>query len=207
LQILSEIEDAEQAAQVLQSRPRGVLRLNTSHSMRAVIAALIAEYAALYPEVTVHLTATSRILDLVEQGYDLAIWYAAVPHPDLIVRRLASFRAVICASPEYLAKHGRPQHPLELEHHSRLIFYDATYSKDGREWIFSGPDGDFPVRVSGALETNSPDALRGAALRGRDTACPPITAKSPRPKLRARTTPACQIVLSLPLHDNSINVA
>jgi DNA-binding transcriptional LysR family regulator len=47
-----------------------------------------------------------------------------------------------------------------------LIFYDATYSKDGREWIFTGPDGDFPVRVSGALETNSPDALRGAALRG-----------------------------------------
>jgi DNA-binding transcriptional LysR family regulator len=166
VQILSEIEDAEQAAQILQSRPRGVLRLNTSPGIPAVIAPLMAEYAALYPEVTIHLTATSRILDLVEQGYDLALWYAAAPHPDLIVRRLASYRAVICASPDYLAKHGRPQHPSELAHHSCLIFYDATYSKDGREWIFTGPDGDFPVRVSGALETNSPDALRGAALRG-----------------------------------------
>jgi len=166
VQILSEIEDAEQAAQVLQSRPRGVLRLNTSPGIPAVIAPFMAEYATLYPEVTIHLTATSRMLDIVEQGYDLAIWYAAVPDPGLIVRRLASYRAVICASPDYLAKHGQPQHPSELAHHSCLIFYDATYSKGGREWIFTGPDGDFPVHVSGALETNNPDALRGAALRG-----------------------------------------
>jgi DNA-binding transcriptional LysR family regulator len=166
VQILSEIEDAEQAAQVLQSRPRGVLRLNTSPAMPNLINPFITEYANLYPEVTIHLTATSRMLDLVEQGYDLAIWYAAVPEPSLIVRRLASYRAVICASPDYIAKHGRPEHPSDLAKHSCLIFYDATYSKDGKEWIFTGPDGDFPVRVSGALETNSPDALRGAALSG-----------------------------------------
>jgi DNA-binding transcriptional LysR family regulator len=166
VQILSEIEDAEQAAQVLQSRPRGVLRLNTSPGIPAVIAPFIAEYAGLYPEVTLHLTATSRMLDLVEQGYDLAIWYSAVPDPSLIVRRLASYRVALCASPDYLAKHGRPQHPSDLTHHSCLIFYDAPHSKDGKDWIFTGPDGDFPVRVSGTLETNNPDTLKGAALRG-----------------------------------------
>lgn len=166
VQILSEIEDAEQAAQVLQSRPRGVLRVNTSPGIPAVIAPFIAEYANLYPEVTIHLTATSRMLDLVVQGYDLAIWYAAAPDPALIVRRLASYRVVICASPDYLAKHGRPQHPSDLAHHSCLIFYDAPHSKDGKDWIFTGPDGDFPVRVSGTLETNNPDTLKGAALRG-----------------------------------------
>lgn len=166
VQILSEIEDAEQAAQVLQSRPRGVLRLNTSPGIPAVIAPFIAEYATLYPEVTIHLTATSRMLDLVVQGYDLAIWYAAVPDPSLIVRRLASYRVALCASPDYLAKHGRPQHPSDLAHHSCLIFYDSPQSKDGKDWIFTGPDGDFPVRVSGTLETNNPDTLKGAALRG-----------------------------------------
>jgi DNA-binding transcriptional LysR family regulator len=166
VQILSEIEDAEQAAQVLQSRPRGVLRLNTSPGIPAVIAPFIAEYATLYPEVTIRLTATSRMLDLVEQGYDLAIWYAAVPDPSFIVRRLASYRVAICASPDYLAKHGRPQHPSDLAHHSCLIFYDSPQSKDGKDWIFTGPDGDFPVRVSGTLETNNPDTLKGAALRG-----------------------------------------
>jgi DNA-binding transcriptional LysR family regulator len=166
VQILSEIEDAEQAAQVLQSKPRGVLRLNTSPGIPALIAPSLAEYGDLYPDVTVHLTATSRMLDLVEEGFDLAIWYAAAADPGLIVRHLASYRMVICASPEYLAKRGRPKHPSELAKHNSLIFYDATLSKDGRDWLFSGPDGDFSVRLSGTLETNSPIALRAAARLG-----------------------------------------
>jgi DNA-binding transcriptional LysR family regulator len=166
VQILSEIEDAEQAAQVSQSRPRGVLRVNTSPGIPAVIAPFVAEYAGLYPEVTIHLTATSRMLDLVEHGYDLAIWYGAMPDTDLVARRLAPYRTVVCASPDYLAKHGQPQHPSELIHHSCLIYYDATNGKGGKEWMFTSPDGDFPVYVSGALETNNPDALKGAALSG-----------------------------------------
>jgi DNA-binding transcriptional LysR family regulator len=166
VQILSEIEDADEAAQVLQSKPRGVLRLNTSPGIPRVITASITEYSKLYPEVTIHLTATSRMLDLVEEGYDLAIWYAAAPDPSLIIRRLVQYRMAVCASPEYLAKHGRPEHPSELTKHNCLIFYDATHSKDGREWIFTGPDGDFPVRMSGNLETNSPIAFRMACING-----------------------------------------
>jgi DNA-binding transcriptional LysR family regulator len=166
VQILSEIEDADEAAQVLQSKPRGVLRLNTSPGIPMLIAPSIAEYSNLYPEVTIHLTATSRILDLVEEGFDLAIWYAAAADPGLIIRRLVQYRMAVCASPEYLAKHGRPEHPSELTKHNCLIFYDATYSKDGREWAFTGPDGDFPVRMSGNLETNSPIAFRMACVYG-----------------------------------------
>jgi DNA-binding transcriptional LysR family regulator len=166
VQILSEIEDAEEAAQVLQSKPRGILRLNTSPGIPAVIASSIAEYDDLYPDVTVRLTATSRMLDLVEEGYDLAIWYGAAPVSNLIIRRLASYRMVICASPQYLAKHGRPKHPSELADHNSVIFYDATQAKEGKEWTFAGPDGDFQVRFSGNLETNSPIAFRAAALHG-----------------------------------------
>jgi DNA-binding transcriptional LysR family regulator len=166
VQILSEIEDAEEAAQVLQSKPRGLLRLNTSPGIPAAIASSIAEHNDLYPDVTVHLTATSRMLDLVEEGYDLAIWYAAAPDSNLIIRRLAYYRTVICASPEYLAKHGRPKHPSELAKHKTVIFYDAPQGKEGKEWTFTDPDGDFQVRFSGPLETNSPIAFRAAALNG-----------------------------------------
>jgi DNA-binding transcriptional LysR family regulator len=166
VQILSEIENAEEAAQVLQSKPRGILRLNTSPGIPAVIASSIAEYNDLYPDVTIRLTATSRMLDLVEEGFDLAIWYAAAPVSNLIIRRLASYRMVICASPQYLAKHGRPKHPSELTNHNSVIFYDATLAKEGKEWTFTGSKGDFQVRFSGNLETNSPIAFRAAALHG-----------------------------------------
>jgi DNA-binding transcriptional LysR family regulator len=166
VQILSEIENAEEAAQVLQSKPRGILRLNTSPGIPAVIASSIAEYNDLYPDVTIHLTVTSRMLDLVEEGFDLAIWYAGAPVSNLIIRRLASYRMVICASPQYLANHGRPKHPSELTKHNSVIFYDATLAKQGKEWTFTGSKGDFQVRFSGNLETNSPIAFRAAALHG-----------------------------------------
>jgi DNA-binding transcriptional LysR family regulator len=167
VQILSEIENAEEAAQVLQSKPRGILRLNTSPGMPWLIARAVAEYGIRYPDVSVHLAATSRMLDLVEEGYDLAIWYAATPDSGLIVRRIADYRMVVCASPEYLAKHGRPEHPSELTTHNCVSYYDATtLGKGGREWQFTGPDGEFSLQVSGNLETNSGIAFRTAALLG-----------------------------------------
>ena len=167
VQILSEIESAEEAAQVLQSKPRGILRLNTSPGMPRLIARTVAEYGARYPNVTVHFAATSRMLDLVEEGYDLAIWYAATPDPGLIVRRIADYRMVVCASPEYLARHGRPEHPSELVNHNCVIFYDAPMlGRGGKNWQFTGPDGDFSLQVSGNLETNGAIAFRAAALLG-----------------------------------------
>jgi DNA-binding transcriptional LysR family regulator len=167
VQILSEIEHAEEAAQVLQSKPQGILRLNTSPGIPALIARSIAEYAVRYPDVTIHMAATSRMLDLVEEGYDLAIWYATKPDPGLIVRRLADYRMVACASPEYFASHGWPEHPSELTKHNCVIFYDSpTLGRDGREWHFTGPDGEFSLRTSGNLETNSAIAFRRAALLG-----------------------------------------
>jgi DNA-binding transcriptional LysR family regulator len=95
-------------------------------------------------------------------------WYAAVPDdPSLIVRRLAHYRMIICASPEYLAKRGRPKHPSDLTKHNSVTFYDApTLGKQGREWQFTGPDGDFSVQMSGTLETNSFIAWRAAAVHG-----------------------------------------
>jgi DNA-binding transcriptional LysR family regulator len=68
--------------------------------------------------------------------------------------------------PGKFRKHGQPEHPSKLTNHNCLIFYDATHSKDGREWIFTGPDGNFPVRMSRNLETNNPIAFRKAYIYG-----------------------------------------
>jgi len=174
VQILSEIDDAEDAVQVLQSKPRGVLRLNTSPAMPWLLAPSIAEYNNLYPDVTIHLTATSRMLGLVAEGFDLAIWYAAAADPGFIVRRLASCRMVLCASPRYLAKHGRPEHPSELSKHDSVIFYDAILGKEGRQWTFTGPEGEISVRLAGPLETNSPIAMREAAIRDQGFVIAPL---------------------------------
>jgi DNA-binding transcriptional LysR family regulator len=171
VQILSEIEDADEAAQALQLRPRGTLRLNVAPPVPALIAPSIAEFMALYSDVSVRLTVTSRMVDLVEEGFDLAIRILPVPDSNLIVRHLAAYRFVVCASPTYLAKRGQPRHPADLAEHSCLIFYDSPWA---RAWHFTGPDGDLPVRISGSLEVNSGDALRLAALLGQGLIYAPI---------------------------------
>jgi DNA-binding transcriptional LysR family regulator len=88
---------------MLQSKARGVLRLNTSPGIPRGITSSITEYSNLYPEVTIHLTATSRMLDLVEEGFDPAVWYAAAPDPSVIIRQLVQYRMAACASPENFA--------------------------------------------------------------------------------------------------------
>jgi len=169
VQILSEIEDAEEATQVLQSKPRGILRLNLGNTMSELIAPSIAQFTALYPEVSVHATETSRMVDLIEEGFDLSVRPVSVGHlsiiadSSLIVRHLAEVRLVVCGSPEYLAKRGRPEHPSDLVRHSCLHYYDVPW---GKQWHFTGPDGPIPVRISGSLEANNSKILRPAAVLG-----------------------------------------
>ena len=138
VEILCEIEDAEEAAQLLQAKPRGTLRLNVAPAVPALIAPSIAEFRALCPDVSIHLAATSRMVNLIEEGFDLAIRFVAIADSSLILRRLATFQLVVCGSPEYLARHGQPEHPSELSKHNCLIYYDSSFGKDGKEWRFTG---------------------------------------------------------------------
>ena len=164
VQILGEMDDADEAVQTLQAKPRGTLRLNVSPAIPPLIAPSVAEFTTLYDGVSVHLSMTSRMIDLVEEEFDLAIRVLPVADSSLIRRHLATFRLIAAASPEYIAKHGRPEHPSELSQHNCLIFYDASVGKGGKEWNFAGPDGNFTVHVHGSYETNSIYGL-GAAVR------------------------------------------
>jgi len=171
VRILDELERADHLAEALQSEPRGTLKLNTSPGMASAIAPVIAAFVALFPEVSVDIVATSRMVDLIEDGFDLAIRGHPIPDSTLIIRRLATYRLVVCGAPEYLAKRGAPERPADLTNHNCLYFSDAAW--DAREWRFTEGDTEQAVSISGNLRVNNMDSLRLAALFGQGLICLP----------------------------------
>src|SRR5690606_29242113 len=111
-----------------------------------------------------------RTVDLVEEGYDLAIRIAALSNSTLISRRIASTRIVLCASPGYLAVFGEPHTPADLTSH-RIIAY--SYSAKGDDWRFEGPDGPVSVITRPAMSSNNGDTCRALALAGQGIAMQP----------------------------------
>lgn len=162
--LLAELEETEAAVGALQATPRGRLRINTALTFGVLhLAPAVAEYMAAYPEVSIELTLNDRVIDLVEEGYDLAIRIAQLADSNLIARRLAPCRSVVCAAPAYLARHGWPRQPKDLADHNCLGY---SYAQPRDEWTFDGPNGPVSVRVRGTLESNNGDALAAAALLG-----------------------------------------
>src|SRR5499426_309306 len=170
LQILADVHDADQVAQALQSSPRGTLRLNTAIAIPPFLAPAIAEYVALYPDVSISMTMTDRMIDLVEEGFDLAVRNMAVPDSSLIARRVATYRMVVAGAPAYLTARGTPREPADLAHHNCLIY---SHSAWGNEWRFAGPHGELAIPIAGNLHANSDNALRLAAVHGQGLAMAP----------------------------------
>jgi DNA-binding transcriptional LysR family regulator len=169
-QVLADVEDADQIAQALQSTPRGTLRLNTSIAIPPLLAPVITEFVALYPEVSINLTMTDRMIDLVEEGFDLAVRNMPVPDSSLVVRRVATYRFVVAGAPSYLAARGTPKQPADLAHHNCLVY---SHSGWGNEWRFAAANGEQSVTVRGNLQANSDNALRLAAVHGQGLALAP----------------------------------
>jgi len=163
-QLLAELAETEEVVGELQAKPRGRLRVNAPVSFGSLhLAAVIAEYMAAYRDVVVELTLNDRIVDLVEEGYDVAVRVARLADSSLIARRLAPCRHVVCASPGYLKRHGRPEHPADLARHN---FLGYSYSAAGDERRFDGPDGSMSIQLKGTLQANNGDALCAAAVAG-----------------------------------------
>jgi DNA-binding transcriptional LysR family regulator len=162
-QILAELEEADRIAGALQSTPRGTLRLYLGSITVRFVAPVVAEFLALYREASVELTMGERWADLVDEGFDLAIRQLPPPDSSLIVRRLATWRHVLCCSPAYLASHPPPPNLAGLARHNCLRY--AFYPFE--EWRFTASDGKpASVRVAGNLLSNSAETLRIAALAG-----------------------------------------
>ncbi len=162
--ILADIERTEQAIGELQSQPRGTLRISAPMSFGHLhLASAVLDYMQAYPNVSVDMVLNDRVVDLIEEGCDLAIRIGRLADSSMIARRLATARLVVCASPAYLSARGVPQRPDDLTRHDCLTY---AYSPSPHLWRFGGPDGDHVVRVSGSFQANNGDALRVAALRG-----------------------------------------
>jgi DNA-binding transcriptional LysR family regulator len=163
--ILDELAEAEQSVASLQAEPRGVLKANAPMSFGIRhLAPVIAAFAARCPDVRVVLSLNDRFVDLIEEGYDLAIRIGALRDSSLIARRLAPSKGLVCASPAYLTRRGRPRTPGELGNHSCLQY---SYLASGATWKLRDSEGDeHSLRVSGPLCANNGDVLRQAALDG-----------------------------------------
>jgi DNA-binding transcriptional LysR family regulator len=125
------------------------------------LAPLWAEFMALHPQVTLDVTLSDRLVDLVDEGYDLAVRIARLPSSSLISRKLTSTRLILCASPAYLREHGMPAHPSALALHAVMSY---SLLSMGENWEFEGPEGAVTVKVNPRLRTNSGDTCRAAAL-------------------------------------------
>lgn len=161
-ELLAGLEEAEAEATSRSEAASGRLRLNAPVTFGILhLAPLWGRFMAQHPKVTLDVTLSDRVVDLVDEGYDLAIRIAALPSSTLISQRLATTRMVLCASPGYLKAHGVPHHPAELAGHAVLAY---TYWSTRDEWHFEGPDGPVSVRTHPCLHTNSGDTCRAAAL-------------------------------------------
>lgn len=164
--IARELDEAESAVGQLQGGPRGWLHFTAPYSIGITwIAPLLGEFHARYPEVRVEMHLTNEPLDLIAKEIDVALRIGALPDSSLVARRLAVFRTQIYASPGYLARHGEPLHPDDLQHHRTLAMQK---SRRNGTYVWPLSDGVRTVDyvVDPILVANDPAALKGALLCG-----------------------------------------
>jgi DNA-binding transcriptional LysR family regulator len=163
--ILAEIDEAETSASLDRIEPRGTLRLNVplTFGFRQIAPAL-SEFSRIYPAVSFDLGLADRYVDLMEEGWDMAIRIGRLKDSSLVARRLAACRTIVCASPAYLKERGVPQDLGDLAQHN-CLGYTLPSAIGADRWAF-GSDGDIVVPIRGNLRANNGDALLAAALAG-----------------------------------------
>ena len=165
-QILDALDDADRAVGQHHARPAGSLRINAPMAFGTLeLATWLPQFLERYPELQVDLVCNDRIVDLIEDGFDVALRLTRdLPDSTLIARRLASSQVLLVASPAYLERYGTPRTPAELSGHNCLAY---TLAERPHEWIFMAPDGArAAVTVKGNFQANTGIALRTAALAG-----------------------------------------
>ncbi len=161
------VEEAQAAADEvgsLAATPRGRLRVNAPMTFGTMhLGPVIAEFLETHREIEVDLVLDDRFIDLVAEGFDVAVRITTLVDSSLIVRRLAPLRIVLCAAPEYLRRHGRPESPEDLHDHN---CFGYLYRDSGTDWNLLGEKGPMTIPLGGNLRANNGEVLRDVALAG-----------------------------------------
>lgn len=163
--ILADLEEAELAVAQLNEEPKGTLRINAPMSFGTLhLAPILADFLVQYPDLRVELALSDRIIDPIEEGFDITVRIArSVGSPSLIAHELAAVPMVLCGAPGYLKQRSAPTHPQDLKHHACLHYghMASTYY-----WHLTGPDGEHSIKIQGPLCSNNGEVLRDAAVKG-----------------------------------------
>lgn len=164
--LLPELEEVEAVLASQRVEATGLLRLNVPLSFGArYIAPLMAAFHRQHPNVVVELGLNDRVVDLIEEGWDLTVRSGQLADSSLVSRRLADSRMVVCAAPDYWRREGLPREPADLRHHNCLESMIASAAVGMDEWRF-GSKLTQKVAVKGTLRANNGNALLAAAIAG-----------------------------------------
>ena len=163
--LLADLEEAELLAASNTARPRGTLKITCAHAVGVQrLAPAIARFQRIHPDLRFDVVTSDRMLDLVDEGIDLAIRIGAVGSDQLVARKLGTMHLVLCASPAYLERRGTPRSAKDLAAHDLLTY---AYARTPRVWTLHGPDGvSIDVKAAGSLHANSGEVLVAAAVAG-----------------------------------------
>ena len=162
--IVADVAAAEQVVTDMQSTPRGRLRLTAPIDLSAqYLGPIVAEFVAVHPEINVELDASDRIVDLIEEGFDVGIRFGPLPESTLIARKLGTFEAVLCAGPSYLARRAAPTTIDEIEDHDKVLFLPTTRTQG---WTLINGDQTFELGRPVRFSSNNIMAVRDSVVAG-----------------------------------------
>ena len=163
--IMSEVREAEQSVQPLQHEPQGRLRISAPESLAmSLLPEVLLSFQQQFPKIELDIRISGRMVDLVEEGIDVALRVGKLEDSSLMARRLIPCGFHACASPEYLKKHGKPKLPSELETHNCLIYSQSPHPDN---WLFRDDQGkSISIKVNGNLRSDTGNILMNAALNG-----------------------------------------
>ena len=172
LHLLADLDETEAAVSSSTVTPRGTIRLTCSTSFGVPhLAPAIGAFQARYPDVRFDISASSRFVDLVEEGLDLAIRIGELGNPNLIARKIGSMRLISCASAEYLNRKGIPKHPDDLVNHNCFTY---EYYSEKNQWRFQDRQkNEINVRIDGSVHANNGEMLAAIAVAGAGIALEP----------------------------------
>jgi len=164
-QIMSDVREAEQSVLPLQSEPQGRLRISAPESLAiSLLPEVLLNFQQRFPKIELDIHVTGRLVNLVEEGIDVALRVGKLEDSSLITQQVMPCGLHACASAEYLKKHGKPEHPRELEKHNCLIYSPLPHPDN---WLFRDDQGkDISIKVNGNLRSSMGSILMNAAQNG-----------------------------------------